>query len=107
MLTIYTLEVKSCSISIGLSWFLIRHPKQAYTELVEVLKSPLYFKHGITLRSSAFPLAVFNFFSLLVNESIPWLSIENEVLDRKVSDDMRILKEKYLGKNVQLNHKTN
>ncbi|WP_255674255.1 hypothetical protein [Flavobacterium cyclinae] len=29
------------------------------------------------------------------------------VLDRKVSDDMRILKEKYLGKNVQLNHKTN
>lgn len=68
---------------------------------------PLSVKHGITLRSSAFPLAVFNFFSLLVNESIPWLSIENEVLDRKVSDDMRILKEKYLGKNVQLNHKTN
>ncbi len=30
-----------------------------------------------------------------------------KVLDRKVSDDMRILKEKYLGKNVQLNHKTN
>ncbi|WP_339889762.1 site-specific integrase [uncultured Flavobacterium sp.] len=30
-----------------------------------------------------------------------------KVLDRKVSEDMRILKEKYLGKNVQLNHKTN
>uniref|UniRef100_UPI0040479C1F site-specific integrase n=6 Tax=Flavobacterium sp. TaxID=239 RepID=UPI0040479C1F len=30
-----------------------------------------------------------------------------KVLDRKVSDDMQILKEKYLCKNVQLNHKTN
>ncbi len=27
------------------------------------------------------------------------------VLDRKVSDDMRILKERYLSKNVLLNHK--